>query len=310
MDVFITGASGFIGGAVATRFVAAGHHVRGLIRDSGKAKMVRSFGIDPVIGTLADTGLLIEEARRADAVVNAASSDDRTAADALITALSGSGKTLIHTSGSSIVADQAKGEPSDLIFDEDTPLTPEPDKEARVALDRAVLDAPGMRSIVLCNSLIYGDAIGPDARSVQLPRLIDLAQQTGTARYIGRGLNRWSTVHIGDVAELYLMAFEKAREKLFAFVASGESSFRDMAQAIADTLGLGQAQSMTSEQAEAAWGREVAIFALGSNSRVRATRARELGWAPKHHAAEDWIRASLTAASRNARSPVVSQASE
>ncbi|VCU68909.1 short chain dehydrogenase [Pigmentiphaga humi] len=293
MNVFITGASGFIGGAVAQKFVTAGHRVRGLIRNADKADALRAFGIEPVVGTLADLALLTTEARRADAVVNAASSDNRPAVDALIAALAGSGKTFIHTSGSSIVADEARGDPSDAVYDEDTLPAPEPDKAARVALDRAVLDAPGVRSIVLCNSLIYGDALGPDARSVQLPRLIDLARESGTARYIGRGSNRWSTVHIADVAELYLLALQKAPEKLFAFVESGEASFGDMAQAIADALKLGEAKSLSSEEAEARWGREMAVFALGSNSRVRSKRTRELGWSPRHGSVLDWIRTSL-----------------
>lgn len=293
MNIFLTGASGFIGGAVASRLVAGGHAVRGLIRDPAKAESCRAFGIIPVVGTLADWGLLVREASDADAVINCASSDDRPAVDALISALAGSGKTLIHTSGSSIVADEARGEPAAAIFNDDTPRQPEPDKEARVALDKAVLDARGVRSIVLCNSLIYGDPIGPEARSVQLPRLVDLAKETGTARYIGRGLNRWSTVHIKDVAELYLIALERAPAKFFAFVENGESSFFGLAEAIASALELGAAQSMSSKDAEARWGREVAIFALGSNCRVRATHARELGWVPKHESAEEWLRTSL-----------------
>jgi len=210
MKVFVTGASGFIGGSVATRLVQAGHQVRGLIRNEARADELRGFGIQPVLGRLADHAVLVREALAADAVINAASSDDRGAADALIAALTDSGKTLIHTSGSSIVGDEAMGEPSDRIFDEDTPITPEPDKEARIALDKAVLKARGVRSIVLCNTLIYGTAFGPSARSVQLPQLIDQAKSGGKAPYIGRGLNRWSNVHIADVADLYLLALEKA----------------------------------------------------------------------------------------------------
>lgn len=293
MKVFVTGATGFIGGAVGTRLAQAGHTVRGLIRDARRIEECRRFGIEPVAGTLEDADVLTREARAADVVVNAASSDDRFAADTLVAALAGSGKTLIHTSGSSIVADQARGEPSEACFDEDALPTPEPDKRARVALDRSVLDASGLRSIVLCNSLIYGDAIGPAARSVQLPRLIDLAKETGKASFIGRGLNRWSTVHIADVADLYLLALERAPTRFFGFVENGESSFADMAGAIAGALGFGPPQSMDSDAAERRWGRELAMFALGSNSRVRAKNARALGWQPKHVSADDWIRTSL-----------------
>jgi hypothetical protein len=64
--------------------------------------------------------MLQAEARAAEAVVNAASSDHRGAVEALISGLSGSGKPFLHSSGSSIVADLAMGEPSDRIFDEMT----------------------------------------------------------------------------------------------------------------------------------------------------------------------------------------------
>jgi nucleoside-diphosphate-sugar epimerase len=239
---------------------------------------------------------MIDEARGADAVVNAASSDDRPAIDALLRALSGSGKALLHTSGSSIVADQANGEPSETVFDEDHLPTPTKDKAGRVALDHAVLAETGVRSVVLCNALVYGDALGPKARSVQLPLLIDLARETGNAAYIGRGLNRWSTVHIADVVDLYLLALDHAPAGTFAFVESGEASFRDMAQSIADALHQGDPISMTIELAEARWGLARARYSLGSNSRVRSVRTRALGWHPIHETVHQWIEDHLDGA--------------
>jgi nucleoside-diphosphate-sugar epimerase len=194
MLIFITGANGFIGGAVASVLIASGHRVRGLVRDRAKAEAVRAHGIEPVIGSLDDTSLLQAEARAADGVINAANSGHRGAVEALIAALSGSGKPLIHTSGTSIIADTAMGEPSDRVFYEATPIRPEPERAERVAIDRLVLDATGIRSIVLCNSMIYGHALGAPAQSVQVPVLAQQARTSGVARYIGRGLNRWSNV--------------------------------------------------------------------------------------------------------------------
>jgi nucleoside-diphosphate-sugar epimerase len=259
------------------------------VRSSQKAEACGAFGIVPVHGTLADHDLLAAEACAADAVVNAASSDDRPAIDTLLKALAGSGKALLHTSGSSIVADDANGEPSDTVIDEDRLPTPTKDKAARVALDQAILSQPGIRSIVLCNSLIFGDALGPDARSVQLPLLIDFARETGQAAYIGRGLNRWSTVHIADVVDLYLLALEQAPAGTFAFVESGEASFADMAHSIATGLGLGDPISMTLDEAEARWGRGRARYSLASNSRVRSLRTTEMGWAPTRTSVHQWI---------------------
>jgi nucleoside-diphosphate-sugar epimerase len=294
MRIFLTGANGYIGGSVAVALIAAGHKVRGLVRSNAKADAVAAHGVEAVIGSLDDATLLQAEARAADAVVNAASSDHRGAVEALIAALAGSGKVLIHSSGSSIVADLAMGEPSDRIFDEATPLTPLAEKAARVAIDRLVLDAPGVRSVVICNSMIYGRALGPPAQSVQIPALARQAKTSGVARFIGRGLNRWSNVHIADVAALYVLTLTKAPARTFMFVESGEEALGEIANAIATKLGLGAAQSWSADEAVAAWGRNMAVFSLGSNSRVRGKAAAALGWSPAHRSITRWIAEELS----------------
>lgn len=68
MKIFITGASGFIGGSIAAHLVRAGHQVRGLIRKPEHSAELQRLGIEPVIGTLDDRELLIAEAQAADAV--------------------------------------------------------------------------------------------------------------------------------------------------------------------------------------------------------------------------------------------------
>ena len=296
MRVFVTGASGFIGGSVAVRLVQAGHAVRGLARNPIKAEELRSLGVDPVLGDLGDAELLTTEAGRADAVVNAADSDHRGAVDTLVEALAGTGKALVHTSGSSVVGDDARGEPSDAVFTDESPVEPTPDKAARVAIDRHVVAAAnrGLRSVVLCNSLIYGWGLGPHRESIQIPDLVRQARRSGVPRHVGRGLNVWSTVHVEDVADLYLLALDKAPAGSFVFVENGEASFRDMTDAIGRALGLGEAQPWSISEAVAEWGYERAVYALGSNSRVRSRRARELGWAPRHASVLDWIASDLT----------------
>ncbi|MYM67802.1 NAD-dependent epimerase/dehydratase family protein [Pseudoduganella sp. FT55W] len=291
MKVFITGAAGFIGSSIAAGLVKAGHEVVGLVRKHEQLDEVKKIGVTGVLGTLTDRDLLIAQAQVADAVINAASSDNRAAVEAFVDALAGSGKVFLHTSGSSIVGDASGGEGTDCIYHEDNLPEATADKAARVGIDKLVLDAAnkGVRSAVLCNTLIYGHGALP-RDSVQLPRLLKQARKSGIVRHVGPGRNIWSNVHIDDVVDLYLLALDKTEAGAFYFVESGEAAFRDMSAAIAKALNLGEPQDWPLEQAKEEWGYEMASYGLGSNSRVRGERARkQLGWQPHRPSVLDWI---------------------
>ena len=293
MNVFVTGAAGFIGGSIATGLVQAGHTVTGLVRSAEQADELKALGMHAVIGTLDDSQLLAQQARAADAVINAASSDHRGAVEALLDALRGSNKVFLHTSGSSIVGDASGGKSSDVIYFEDNLPEPTVDKADRVAIDNLVLAASkdGVNSAVICNTLIYGHSLGVKRDSVQLPRLLKQARKSGVVRHVGSGQNIWSNVHIEDVVALYSLALTQNVPGTFYFVESGEASFIDMTTAMAEALDLGQPQDWPLQDAEAEWGYEMANYGLGSNSRVRGKHARELlGWTPKRTSVVEWIR--------------------
>ena len=283
MRIFVTGASGYIGGSIAAHLRGAGHEVLGLVRSEAKAAQLAASGVKPVLGDLADAALLARTAREADATVNAASSDDRAAVDALLDALAGSGKPFLHTSGASVVADRALGEAGGRILHDEEDFEPLPERAARAALDRAVLAAAGrgVRSVVLCNSLIYGRGRGLNPDSIQIPKLIEAARDEGAGVHIGSGANVWSTVHVDDVVDLYALALERAKPGSFLFVENGEASFRDIAAAIGRMLGFrGRTKDWPPEEAIRRWG-ERAAWTFGSNCRVRGRRARaELDWRP------------------------------
>lgn len=285
MKIFCTGASGYIGGSVAAHMAAAGYQVAGLVRSSEKADAVRKFGIEPVMGTLDDAAVLTRAAQAADVVVNAASADHKGAVVALLDALADSGKPFIHTSGSSVVGTQSKGERTDAVFDEDTPFTPSPGRAARVALNEQILSYrdKGCRPVIICPSLIYGIGHGAGRDSVQIPLLIKLAKKRGNAAHAGPGENIWSNVHIDDLIPLYALAIDKAPAGSFYFVENGETSMREACEAINRMFGFaGPPAAMTMQEASAEWGEGTAENTMASNSRVRAKRARaELGWQPK-----------------------------
>jgi nucleoside-diphosphate-sugar epimerase len=291
--IFLTGATGYIGGTVAESLIKSGVQVRGLVRSQANSERLSKLGIDPVVGDLDDEDLLMQEARRADGVINAASADHAASVRALVRALAGTSKPLIHTSGSSIVGDDVRGSHcTESIFDEDTPLVVQPLKQARRDIDLMVLgaSAQGVRSIVICPSLIYGQGRGLNPDSVQIPFLAANALQQGRVQIVGAGLNVWSNVHIDDVVSLYLLSLASAPPGSFYFAANGEASFAQIGSALARRFGLPTVESLKPEVAAERWGVPRAYFSLGSNSRVRAVRARqELGWTPGHASVIDWI---------------------
>lgn len=297
MNIFLTGASGYIGGTVARRLLEDGHRLRGLVRDVGKARRLAAMGVEPVIGDLDDAAILTAEARRADGVINTASSDHRGAVEALVQGLAGSNKPFLHTSGSSIVADEARGDfASDKIYDEDTPFVAVAGKQARVAIDDIVRGAAarGVRSAIVCPTMIYGSGLGLARDSVQIPKLAALARKAGVVRHVGKGLNVWSNVHVEDVADVFRLALARAPAGAFYFVENGETSYRDVCAAIAKRLGLAAPQPWPFEEAAKELGESGAAYSYGSNSRVRGKRTRaELGWQPRHASALDWIAKEL-----------------
>jgi nucleoside-diphosphate-sugar epimerase len=304
MKVFMTGASGYIGGTVADSLIKAGHPVAALARTEDTAARLRARGIEPVRGELSSHSVVRNAARNADAVINCANADDPFVVAALVEGLAGSGKAFLHTSGSSIVGDKAAGKASPKIHHEDTPLEPLPEKIQRVAVDRAVLAsaAQGVRSVVLCPCLIYGQGRGAHSESIQVPNLIRQAVRSGIPRYIGAGENIWSTVHIDDVAGAYLLALEAARAGSFYFIENGEASLKSIVESIARLLGGKRSpESWSIDEAVAEWGPQAAWFSLGGNSRVSAEKARKmLGWKPAgaelfHEIEHGWYRRQLDA---------------
>jgi nucleoside-diphosphate-sugar epimerase len=293
MKVFVTGATGYIGGSVAERLVAAGHEVSGLVRSEAKIPLLKERGINSVVGTLDDSEILTKAAQAADAVINAASADHAGAVVTLVTALERSGKLLIHTSGSAIVADHADGEyASTVALTEDEYFDPVPYRRARVDLNRYVRQAAiekGVRSVVICATMIYGTGRGPQPDSDQLPKLLALSKQIGGGVYFGKGLNRYSNVHIDDLVDLYLLVKEKAPGGSFFFAENGHNSFKELAEMMSAVLGFGgRTISLPVEDIIRQHG-EAARLGVASNSLVVAANARRLGWSPKAPALADYL---------------------
>lgn len=284
MKVFVTGATGFIGGSVATALCAAGHEVVGLVHpdQTSLEDAIRAKRIEPIFGSLDDKELLTKIAQNADAVINAANVDHRVSSETFVEALKGTGKPYIQTSGSGITADMAGGEPTAAIYEDDDVVVPLPSRAARIALNNFVLAAAAedIRTAVIAPPMIYGQGTGMNPNSIQIPAMIKVAKKFGVARYVGRGENRWSNVHVEDLAELFVAVLERGKAGAFYYAENGENSFREIAMAISRMLGFGnRAEGLTVPEAYVEYGEMMTNLSFGANSRVRASRAHDdLGW--------------------------------
>ncbi|HEY8588822.1 MAG TPA: NAD-dependent epimerase/dehydratase family protein [Naasia sp.] len=273
-QILVTGASGYLGQAIAQRLLRAGFTVDGLVRSDDAARAVAAQGLGIVRGSLDDVERL--DLAGYDGIIDTATADHAPSTSAFLDTLAGSGRTYIRTSGTGVYTDLGAGAESPVVYTEADSFVPAAVIATRVESDDRVVRAAerDIRTIVIRPSMVYGDG-----GSEQLPHMLRYALAHGRAVYAGAGANRWSNVYLYDLAELYLLAYQYAPAGSLYNVAGGELSMAEISDAIARLLGQGRAHSVPVEEARAALGARWVDVALASNSRVDSRRAREeLGW--------------------------------
>jgi nucleoside-diphosphate-sugar epimerase len=287
MRVFVTGASGYVGGAVSRAFAAAGHAVTGLVRGAEKAARVEGWGVTPLIGDLREPESWVEHAAAHDTLVHVAIQPgpdklavDRLAVDTLLDAARrGGAESLIYTSVMFVL-----GDTGDAGADETASThAPAPSAAGRPEHERRVLDGADARlaTAVIRPGMVYG------GRGGSVSQAFATATRDGATTVVGDGRNRWPLVHLDDVGTLYVRVAEARARGVFHAVDGIPLTVEEIARAASRAAGReGAITYLPVESARAFLGPFADSLAL--DQVIHAPRGLELGWRPRRPSFVTW----------------------
>lgn len=325
LNIFFTGASGYIGGTVLQHLLQSNvgqrAHVSAIVRPSKQNAAVieqlrQHKNVEVVEGSHDDFDLVSKHAEAADVVIHTANSaDDVPSAKGILAGLSkplaaGRGKRFyMHTSGTGELIDNSKGmfaAPdseiySDLDFARFDALPPETYHRdvTQLVFDGARQHADTFEAVVIAPPTIYGQSSGFGKKvSQQILTHVQASLAAKHGRVVGKGAPLWESVHVDDLAELYLAILHgwlshkvstvKDGGGLY-FAATGTFAWIDVATAVAKELH--RRGAIDSDDVQPLSDAEIAQLGgdgvykgIGSNSRCKSERADKegLGWQPKH----------------------------
>jgi len=287
MKVVLTGATGFIGSHVLTDLQDHRHEVTALVRPGADAEIVAARGATAAVVDLYDRSTVLSQLIDADAAIHTASPGDETSAnldaafaDAAIEAVTGTGKPYLHISGQWVYGDNTA-------ITEDSPRNAPALVAWREPIERRVLDAKGMRGVVIVSGLAYGDGGGG------IPGLLlgSPRDDAGNLIMLGTGHQHWSTVHVADLADFFRRVLEDDTARGNYVIGDGlNPTVAELTEAAAVAAGTPGAVPGSDDEARSRLGEyfaEVLLLDQGTD----AARARvELDWSPSHPGLVDEFR--------------------
>ena len=280
MRIFLTGATGFIGSAIIPELITSGHQVLGLTRSDAGAQSLAAAGAEVHRGDLEDLESLRRGAAQSDGVIHCAfdhdfsnfvanCEKDRRAIEALGSALAGSDRPLVITSGTGM-GNTVHGQPAtEDAFHADNPHPRKASELAGASMLEAGINVSVVRLPQVHDTLKQG-LITP---------AVAIAREKGVSAYVGEGLNRWPAAHVSDVARLYRLALEKQKAGArYHAIAEEGIACREIAEALGRGLKV-PVVAMSPEQAAGHFGWLAPFAGMDIPASSAQTRAR-LGWHP------------------------------
>jgi nucleoside-diphosphate-sugar epimerase len=244
---FVTGGSGFIGGALLRRLRADGWTVRALARSDASAQKVSEAGAEPVGGDLDDVAALAAGAQGCEVAFHAAAAlgewgrpedfergNVRGTANALEAARRAGVRRFVHVGTEAALL---AGQPL-VDVDEAAPLRPDSKalySSTKARAEQAVRDAngDGLETVVVRPRLVWGRG-----DTTILPALVE-AVRAGRFRWIAGGRHRTSTTHVDNAVHGLVLGAERGQPGGVYFVTDGEPVvFHDFVVELLATQGV------------------------------------------------------------------------
>jgi nucleoside-diphosphate-sugar epimerase len=244
---FVTGGSGFIGGALIERLRKEGWDVRALARSESAAERVRERGAEPVSGDLDDHGALRIGAEGSDTAFHAAAAlgdwgdpaeferiNVGGTANVIAACRAARVRRLVHVGTEAALM---AGEPL-VNVNEDAPLRPDSPAlysatKAKAELRVRAANRDGLETVVVRPRFVWGRG-----DTTLLPALTAMVR-SGRFRWIGGGNHLTATTHVDNTVEGLWLGATKAPGGGVWFVTDGEPVvFREFVSRMLETQGL------------------------------------------------------------------------
>ena len=263
----MTGATGYVGGAVAAKLLEAGHELTALVRPESDSKQLRDRGATIVPGDLGSLPDLADTLKAHDVLVHTAFASgrdavakDRTAVD-VFTAVDA---FVVFTSGVWV-----HGNTGNRVADEKAPLNPLPLVAWRPPHEQRVLSTG--RGAVIRPGCVYG------GKQSLLADWFAASDQGRPLQIVGDGRNRWAMVNLHDLADCYLRVIEQRAAGVFHCVDDTRATLDDCARAVAPK---GRIEHVPIETARQKMGPLTDALVADQQISSEATR-RQLRWTPR-----------------------------